>query len=89
MLLPSSDYVSPKRLYSPITLHHHHHIIIIIIIIISGVKLSPLGTTANIGLLYQHQMIDDGDCGAIGGIRIGRGNRNTQRKPAPVPHCPP
>jgi hypothetical protein len=35
------------------------------IIIISGVRLSPLGTAATIGLLYQPQMIDDGDCGAI------------------------
>jgi hypothetical protein len=31
-------------------------------------------------------MIDDGDCGAIGGMKIGRGNRSTRRKPAPVPH---
>jgi hypothetical protein len=26
---------------------------------------------------------------AIGGMRIGRGNRSTGRKPAPVPLCPP
>jgi hypothetical protein len=30
-------------------------------------------------------MIDD-ECGAIGGLRIGRGNRSTRRKPVPVPH---
>jgi hypothetical protein len=41
------------------------------------------------GLSYQPQMIDDGDCGAIGGMKIGRGNRSTRRKPAPVPLCPP
>jgi hypothetical protein len=34
-------------------------------------------------------MIDEGDCGAIGGMKIGRGNQNTRRKPAPVPLCPP
>jgi hypothetical protein len=34
-------------------------------------------------------MIDDGDCGAIGGIKIGRGSRSTRIKPAPVPLCPP
>jgi hypothetical protein len=50
--------------------------------------LSPLGTAATSGLLYK-QMIDEGDCGAIGGIKIGRGNRNTRMKPAPVPLCPP
>jgi hypothetical protein len=31
----------------------------------------------------------DGDCGAIGGMKFGRGNRSTRRKPAPVPLCPP
>jgi hypothetical protein len=40
-------------------------------------------------LLYQLQMIDDGDCGAIGAMKIGRGNRCTRRKPTPVPLCPP
>jgi hypothetical protein len=62
---------------------------IIFIVILSGVRLSPLGTAANTGLLYQLQMIDDGDCGEIGGIKIGRGNRNTRRKPVPVSLCPP
>jgi hypothetical protein len=38
----------------------------IIIIILSGVRLSPLGTVATTGLLYQPQMIDDGDSAAIG-----------------------
>jgi hypothetical protein len=35
-------------------------------------------------LLYQPRMIDD-DCGAVGGMRIGRGNRSTRRKVASVP----
>jgi hypothetical protein len=49
-------------------------IIIIIIIIISWVKLIPLGI-ATTGLLYQTQKIDDNDdCGAIGRMKIGRGN---------------
>jgi hypothetical protein len=34
-------------------------------------------------------MIDEGDCGAIGGMMIGRGNRSTRRTPAPAPLCPP
>jgi hypothetical protein len=59
------------------------------VIIVSGVRLSPLGTAATTGLLYQPQMIDEGDCGEIGGMKIGRGNRSTRRKPAPVPLCPP
>jgi hypothetical protein len=54
-------------------------------VIISEVRLSPLGTAATAGLLYQPQMIDDGDCGAIGGMRIGRGNRSTRKESASVP----
>jgi hypothetical protein len=49
------------------------------VVIISWVRLSPLGTAATVGLLYQPQMIDD-DSGAIGGMKIGRGNRSTRRK---------
>jgi hypothetical protein len=33
-------------------------------------------------------MIDD-ECGAVGGMQIGRGNRSTSRKPAPAPLRPP
>jgi hypothetical protein len=64
-------------------------IVIFIIIVVSGVRLSPLGTAATTGLLYQPQMIDDGDCEAIGGIKIGRGNRSTRRKPVSAPLYPP
>jgi hypothetical protein len=49
--------------------------------------MSPLGTVATTDLLYQPQMIDDGDCEAIGGIKIGRGNWSTRRKPATAPLC--
>jgi hypothetical protein len=28
-------------------------------------------------------------CGAVVGMRIGRENRSTRRKPVPVPLCPP
>jgi hypothetical protein len=35
---------------------------------------------ATTGLLYQPQMIDDGDCGAIGGMKIGKGNRSIGKK---------
>jgi hypothetical protein len=34
-------------------------------------------------------MIDEGDCEAIGGMQIGRGNRSTRRKTAPAPLCLP
>jgi hypothetical protein len=55
----------------------------------SGVGLSPVGTAATTGLLFKPQMIDEGDCAAIGGMKIGRGNQSTRRKPAPAPLCPP
>jgi hypothetical protein len=47
-----------------------------------------LGTAASTGLLYQPRMIGEGDCGEIGGMKIGRGNRSTRRKPAPAALCP-
>jgi hypothetical protein len=33
-------------------------------------------------------MIDDGDCGAVGGMKFGTTNRSTWGKPAPsrIPH---
>jgi hypothetical protein len=34
-------------------------------------------------LLHQLPMFDDGECGVVRGL-IGRGNRSTRRKPAPV-----
>jgi hypothetical protein len=52
----------------------------IFFIILSGVRLSPCGTEATSGLLYQPQMTYDGDCRATGGMRICRGNRSTRRK---------
>jgi hypothetical protein len=39
-------------------------------------------------LLYQPPMIDD-EYEAVGGTRIGRGNRNTRKKPTTAPHYPP
>jgi hypothetical protein len=35
-----------------------------------------VGSAAITGLLYQSQMIGDGDCAEIGGMKIGRGNRS-------------
>jgi hypothetical protein len=49
--------------------------------------MSSLGTPATIGLLYQLQITDE--YAAFGEKRTGRGNRSTQRKPVPVPFCPP
>jgi hypothetical protein len=37
---------------------------------------------ATTDLLYQPRMIGEDACGEIGGIKIGMGNRSTQRKPA-------
>jgi hypothetical protein len=63
--------------------------VVFLFISLGGVRLSPLGTSANVVLLYQLRMIDNDDYGAVGGMRIGRGNRSTRRKPAPVLLCPP
>jgi hypothetical protein len=51
------------------------------------VKLSPLGTSATEWPIVPAP----GDCddGEFDGMKIGRGNRSTGKKPAPVPLCPP
>jgi hypothetical protein len=51
-----------------------------------GVQLGPLGTAVpNRPIVPTPGDYDDGE---IGGM-IGRGNRSTRRKPAPVSLCPP
>jgi hypothetical protein len=52
-----------------------------------GVQLGPLGTAATNGPIVPAP--GEYDVGEIGGMVIGRGNQSTQRKPAPVPLCPP
>jgi hypothetical protein len=58
-----------------------------IIINLSRMRLSQSTT----GPFYHHQItrIDNGDCGVIGGMKIGKGQRSTRRKLAPVQLCPP
>jgi hypothetical protein len=52
----------------------------------AGVQLGPLGTAAtNRPTVPAPGDYDDGETGGM----IGRGNRSTRRKPAPVPLCPP
>jgi hypothetical protein len=52
-----------------------------------GVQLGPYGIVAtNRPIVPAPGDYDDGE---ISGIMTGRGNRSTQRKPAPVPLCPP
>jgi hypothetical protein len=47
-----------------------------------GVKLGPFGTAATNRPIVP--ALGDHDDGEIGGM-IGRGNRSTRRKPAPMP----
>jgi hypothetical protein len=54
-----------------------------------GVRLSPFDMSATDWPMYQPLMTYDGECGTVGGTRIGRGNRSTRRKPTRVPLCPP
>jgi hypothetical protein len=88
---PTTGNISSRAVYKLTSslLCVRHDFLIIFIDILSGVRLSPLGTAATTGLLYQPQMIDDGDCGAIGGMEIGRANGSTRRKSVPEPLCPP
>jgi hypothetical protein len=66
-----------------------HNLFYFPFIILSEVRPSPLGTAVITDLLYQPQMIEVGDCGETGGMKIGRRNRSTRGKPAPAWLCPP
>jgi hypothetical protein len=56
-------------------------------IVEDGVQLGPLGTAATNRPIVP-VLDDDDDDGEICGM-IGKGNRSTRRKPAPMPLCPP
>jgi hypothetical protein len=58
-----------------------------IIIIISEVRLESTWYCGHYWPIVPAP--DDSDCGAVGGMNIGRGNRSSRRKPAPVPLRPP
>jgi hypothetical protein len=96
-LIWDRTWIRPRPLPSKWFLTHYLSVIPLsdalycrlLLFIISGVRLSPLGTAATSGLLYKPQMVDEGDCGATGRMKIGRGNRSTRRKPAPATLCPP
>jgi hypothetical protein len=46
-------------------------------------------TTLSVLRLYNAGCRMITECGAVSGMRIGRGNQSTQGKPAQVPPCPP
>jgi hypothetical protein len=50
-----------------------------------GVILSSLATLATNRPIVSARMMDDDECGVVGGMRIGTGNRSARMKTAPVP----
>jgi hypothetical protein len=52
------------------------------------VRLSPVGMSATDWPILPAPDDNDDECGAVGGMRIGRGKRSTRSKPAPVPISP-
>jgi hypothetical protein len=53
-----------------------------------GVRLSPIGTAVSVWPAVPAPD-NNVEYGAVGGMKIGRGNRSTRRKLAPVPFFPP
>jgi hypothetical protein len=54
------------------------------------VKVGPLGTAATTGPLYQPQMTDDDECGAIGGTQISKKKQKySKKKPVRMTLCQP
>jgi hypothetical protein len=85
---------SPKldTFHFPLTLTRHeygHEASGPVFFFINTLEWGETESTWYVGLSYQPRMIDDDECGAVGGIRIDRRNRSIRRKPAPVPLCQP
>jgi hypothetical protein len=59
----------------------YYYLFIYLFIYCAGVEPSQLLLRPLIVLMYQPWIIDDDDCGEIGGMN-DRGNRSTGRKPA-------
>jgi hypothetical protein len=51
--------------------------------------LSCYFTMLSVSKLYSVDDVVIDEYGAAGGVKIGRGNRSSRRKPASVPFCPP
>jgi hypothetical protein len=72
-----------------ISIHNYYTIyLLLLLLLLLGWDWVHLVRRPLISLLYQPQMIDY-DCGAIGGMQIGRENRSTLRKSAPASFCRP
>jgi hypothetical protein len=61
--------------------------LVVICLVAGGVQLGPLGMAATDWPIVPAP--GDYDDGEFGGMKIGKGNRSTQRKLAPAPLCPP
>jgi hypothetical protein len=66
---------------------HKVRVFFLIRILGGGVQMGSLGTSATEWPIVPAPR--DYDYGEFGGMKIGRGNRSTRRKPAPAPLCPP
>jgi hypothetical protein len=52
----------------------HPVVVVFVVVVVVGVVVvrpCPLGTADTTGLLYPPHVLDDGDCAAIGGMKIG------------------
>jgi hypothetical protein len=74
-------------MFRQIQCHPQEYIIFLIRIVEGGVQLVPLGTAATNRPIVPAS--GDYDVGEIDGMMIGKGNRSTRIKPAPVPLFPP
>jgi hypothetical protein len=64
------------------------YVVFFVLVSWGGVRLSPLGTSGTTGRLYQPRIIDD-EREAVAGMRTGKWNQSTRRKPVPVSLYPP
>jgi hypothetical protein len=73
--------VQPFRKFPALLKNPKVHHVELLWFLISWGGVSPVGISATNGFIIPAP----GEYGAFGGMRIGRGNRSIQIKPAPVP----
>jgi hypothetical protein len=81
------DWLRQEVISSCTSILNEQKITFLIRIVGCGAQMGPLGTSVTEWPIVPAP--GDYDDGTFGGMKIGRGNRSTRRKPTPAPLCPP
>jgi hypothetical protein len=84
-----NDMFRPHRGHRQVYMYDSCSFVVVVVFFLSFSGWGETESTWYVGHCWTIVPAPDDDYGAVGGMRIGRGNQSTRRKPAPVPLCPP